>query len=108
MMLNQEWALLAVFDRFARPVPYTRGASMSLVRAYARGLRADELAAAADQFDRYIVVKASELVAGGFEAPRKFDRINLFDGVFVVFDWRPSPAMGAPLFFKLMVKGGAP
>jgi hypothetical protein len=95
------------FGFFARPATYQRGADAHPIRAHARGLRADELVAAADQFDRYVIILASELEGAGLSPPRRFDRVQLGDGVFVVFDHRPSPAIGKASFLKLMVKGGA-
>jgi hypothetical protein len=99
-------AMVAAFAYFATPATYARGAVSATVKAHARGLRADELIAAADQFDRLVVIDAADLEAAGLYPPRRFDSVALPGGRFVVFDHRPSPASGTPAFSKCFVKGG--
>lgn len=105
-------AIGATFALFASPATYSReddaGEVVSTaVAASARGLRADELAGAADQFDRYVIVPHGDLARAGLAPPRRFDRVKIGAAGFRVFDHRPSPAAGDAVFYKLMCKGGA-
>ena len=112
-LVNASMAGMAVaFSAFGQPARYSRPADDACdawgcdLHAFARGLRAAELEASAQQYDRLVVVRADALRAGGLWPPQRFDRIELASGeVLSVEDWRPAPASGGAVFAKLMAKG---
>jgi hypothetical protein len=92
---------------FGSDVTYTpQGQAPTTLRAYMRGLRADDTFAAAMQQDIVAVVDAARFVAiTGLEMPRRFDRIVAGSQSYAVQEWRPSPAMPPFVFFKILVRG---
>jgi len=108
--------MAVAFSTFGQPARYVRPdddgecgcdcAGTDLL-AFARGLRAVELEASAQQYDRLVVVRADALAMAGLWPPQRFDRIVLPSGSFAVEDWRPAPASGVPVFAKLFAKGAA-
>jgi hypothetical protein len=100
------WTLRA----FGRDVAYDlHSGESATVRAYLRGVRADDLFGAAMQQDQ-----AGIIDAGGFAvafAPRKtparLDRLRSAGRTFSVEEWRGSPNDAAPVFFKLLLRGGS-
>jgi hypothetical protein len=92
---------------FGRQVDYTAqaGPAGSIV-AYVRGVRTDDLFASAIQGDVAAVVGAAEFAAKIGPSPRRFDRLRAMALTYSVEEWRGSPTDAAPVFFKLLLRGG--
>jgi len=76
---------------------------------YLRGVRSDDLFAAAMQQDQ-----AAEINAAAFATafaprttPQRLDRIKVGTRTFTVEEWRGAPNDAAPTFFKLLLRGGS-
>lgn len=99
-----------VFAMFARPVAYTRGPDGPpvTVPAFVRGLRADDLFGAAAQGDVAGQVDALKFAAafGAGATPARFDRLKVLGRSYSVEEWRGSPNDAAPVFFKMLLRGG--
>ena len=98
------------FTLFARPATYapSNGASASLL-AFIRGVRSDDLFASAVQQDVAAVVNAAEF-ATLFPArpiPARYDRLRTATMSYAVEEWRGSPNDDAPVFYKLLLRGGS-
>jgi hypothetical protein len=103
---SMRWAL----GMFGRPLVYQQqGGPNAILTVYMRGVRADDLFAGAMQQDVAAVVDAAAFRAA-FSLrlnPARFDRLRLDDGTtFAVEAWRGSPSDDAPVFFKLLLRGG--
>jgi len=99
----------AVLKMFGRPAMYAAGpaAPVQLV-AYIRGLRSEDLFAGAQQQDVVAVVDASQFViVTGADMPRRYDRLRVGAISYSVEQWRGSPNDAAPVFYKLLLRGGA-
>ena len=97
-----------VLKLFGRQVSYTAqaGPSGSIV-AYVRGVRTDDLFASAIQADLAGVVDAGEFATKIGPSPRRFDRLRTDAGqTYSVEEWRGAPVDAAPVFFKLLLRGG--
>jgi hypothetical protein len=78
------------------------------LKAYVRGLRSQDLFAAAAQQDVLGVVDAAAFVVA-FPArvsPQRFDRLRVGTISYAVEQWRGSPDNDQPVFFKLLLRGG--
>jgi hypothetical protein len=77
--------------------------------AYTRGLRSDDLFAAAMQQDVAGVIDAGAFaVAFAPRAtPARLDRMKIGTRTWTVEEWRGSPNDTAPVFFKLLLRGGS-
>lgn len=103
---SMRWTLA----RFGRDQTYAlHGGGEATLRAYVRGVREDDLFAAAMQQDVAGVIDAAAFKAA-FPArnyPQRFDRLRLGDGrSFAVEEWRGAPNDTQPVFFKLLLRGG--
>src|SRR5262249_24400186 len=88
--LYERWAL----RRFARDVQYMQqgGLAPSVLRAFMRGLRAEDTFASAMQQDLVAVVDAEQFtVVTGLELPRRYDRMITGSQSYAVQEWRPAP-----------------
>jgi hypothetical protein len=100
----------AVLNLFGRPASYvlnSDGTSATLV-AYVRGVRAEDLFASAQQLDVVGVIDAAAFFAA-FPAklsPARLDRLKVGPRSFAIEGWRGSPNDIAPVFFKLLLRGG--
>ena len=100
------------FKRIARGAFYKPhdAASDAPLLAFIRGVRSDDLFAAAMQQDVAGVVGAAEFVAAlpGRARPARYDRLRLASGLsYTVEEWRGSPNDDAPVFYKLLLRGGS-
>jgi hypothetical protein len=101
---HERWAL----RQFARDVQYMQqGApAPSEVRAFMRGLRAEDTFASAMQQDLVAVVDAQQFtIVTGLEMPRRYDRMIAGSQSYAVQEWRPAPAVPPFIFFKILVRG---
>lgn len=99
-----------VLRRFGRQLEYqVNGGAAATVWAYVRGVREDDLFAAAIQQDVAAVVDAAEFktLFGSVAVPRRFDRLRLPDRSFTVEEWRGAPNDATPVFYKLLLRGGS-
>jgi hypothetical protein len=98
------------FTLFARPATYapSNGASAALL-AFIRGVRSDDLFASAVQQDVAAVVNAAEFAAlfPARPIPARYDRLRTATMSYAVEEWRGSPNDDAPVFFKLLLRGGS-
>jgi hypothetical protein len=100
----ERWALL----QFARDVQYMQqgGLAPSVLRAFMRGLRAEDTFASAMQQDLVAVVDAQQFtIVTGLEMPRRYDRLIAGSQSYAVQEWRPAPAVPPFVFFKILVRG---
>jgi hypothetical protein len=100
----ERWAL----RQFARDVQYMQqgGLAPSVLRAFMRGLRAEDTFASAMQQDLVAVVDAQQFaVVTGLEMPRRYDRLIAGSQSYAVQEWRPAPAVPPFVFFKILVRG---
>jgi hypothetical protein len=99
-----------LFRRTANPVSYlpAGGASAVPVLAFIRGVRSDDLFAAAMQQDVAGVLDAIDFAAAFPVRPRptRYDRLRTATTSYSVEEWRGSPNDDAPVFFKLLLRGG--
>lgn len=100
----------SIFAMFARAATYTRGPDGPpvAVAAYVRGIRADDLFGAAAQGDIAGQVDALKFAAafGAGATPARFDRLRTMGKSYSVEEWRGSPNDDAPVFFKMLLRGG--
>src|SRR5947208_712093 len=100
----EQWGL----KFFARDVQYhQRGApAPSVVRAFMRGLRAQDTFASAMQQDLVAVIEAKQFtIVTGLELPRRYDRVLVETQSYAVEEWRAAPAVPPFVFFKILVLG---
>ena len=100
----EAWAL----RQFARDVQYMQqvGLAPSVLRAFMRGLRAEDTFASAMQQDLVAVVDAKQFeIVVGHPLPRRFDRMIVGTQSYAVQEWRPAPAVPPFVFFKILVRG---
>jgi hypothetical protein len=102
--------LLRPLILFGRDCDYTPHAGIGVVvvlRAYVRGVRADDLFAAAEQGDLTAVLNAKEfeLKLPG-RTPRRYDRLQTLDQSYTVEEWRASPHFDNPVVYKVRIRGG--
>jgi hypothetical protein len=99
----------ALFKMTATPATYQPHAGAALgVLAFIRGVRADDLFAGAMQQDMMAMLDATEF-AQRFPArpiPARYDRLRTATMSYAVEEWRGSTAGDAPVFFKLLLRGG--
>jgi hypothetical protein len=102
-------ALRYGFTLFARPASYapSGGASATLL-AFIRGVRSDDLFASAVQQDVAAVVDAAQFKAlfPARPIPARYDRLRTATMSYAVEEWRGAPNDDAPVFFKLLLRGG--
>lgn len=93
---------------FARPAAYQQGATSQTLNAFIRGVRSDDLFAGAMQQDVAAVVDAKAFAAAFpvNPVPGRFDRLRVGATSYSVEEWRGSPNDAAPVFFKLLLRGG--
>jgi len=99
----------AVLAGFASTLTYVLAdrTTIGTIRAYARGVTADDAFPEALQQDMLVVADAPYFtVTMGQDTPRHLDRVRLPSGTYTVETWRASPASGTPVLFKLLVRGG--
>lgn len=97
------------FRAFARSVTYTpHGGSEQTIQASTTGKAVVELFGAAQQQDLVGTVDATEFRAtfGATATPRKFDRLQTAGLTYTVQEWRGAPHDSAPVFFRLLLRGG--
>lgn len=101
-------ATLWVFHRTARPGSYTPlGGAATSLDAFVRGLREEDAFAGAMQSDNVAVISADDFAAAfGAEMPKRLDRLRMGAMTYAVESWRGSPNDTAPVFYKLLVRGG--
>lgn len=97
------------FRMMAREATYTpKDGTAAPVLAFIRGLTSEDLFAAAQQRDLVAVVDAEEFAATFNATPRKYDRIQALGPFsYAVEEWRGSPHDDEPVFFKILLRGGA-
>lgn len=96
------------FDRFASAVSYAvhEPAGTFTLKAFARGVRDEDLFAEAMQRDLVAVVDAALFVSiTGQATPRRMDRMTIGGQRYNVETWRGAPVT-EPTFFKLLLRGG--
>lgn len=102
-------ALRYGFSLFARPATYvpSGGGSASLL-AFIRGVRSEDLFASAMQQDNAAVIDAAQfkLLFPARPIPARYDRLRTATMSYAVEEWRGSPNDDAPVFFKLLLRGG--
>jgi hypothetical protein len=99
-------AFSSMFDMFSSTCEYYRaGASLGTFKTSVKGLRGDELWGAAAQGDRLAVFRYTEIFPVTGE-PQRFDRVVLNGQSYTVIDWRQAPAAGAPVWYRLILRGG--
>jgi hypothetical protein len=95
---------------FTGPVTYVAsGGASATLQAFIRGLRSDDLFAAAMQQDSYCEIDAAQFTAA-FPArpvPARYDRVRTATVSYAVEAWRGAPNDDAPVFFKLLLRGGS-
>jgi hypothetical protein len=100
------WVLGAV----GRPLTYARlDGSEAQLTAFVRGLRSEDLFAGAAQQDVAGVVDAAQFGAA-FPArplPQRLDRVRIGPRSWTVEEWRGAPNDDAPVFYKLLLRGGS-
>ena len=88
------------------------GAPTFTINAFIRGLRADDLFGSALQTDIVGIISADDFALAMPARPRplRYDRIHHQPGPgglrFSVEEWRGAPHDAAPVFFKLLLRGG--
>ena len=96
---------------FGRPQQYALNdnATTATLRAYIRGVREADLFAGAQQQDQAAVLDASQFRAAfpTRSSPQRLDRLRVASASYTVEAWRGSPDDDAPVFFKLLLRGGS-
>jgi hypothetical protein len=97
--------------QFGRPQQYAlndNSATVTLV-AWVRGVRSDDLFAAAQQQDMAAVIDAAAFRAAFAPrvTPRRYDRLRIESRSWSVEEWRGSPSDDQPVFYKLLLRGGS-
>ena len=99
------------FALFARQASYARGPSgaPAPVPAFVRGIRADDLFGSAVQGDVAAQIDVLKFAAafGAGVTPAKFDRLRCMGKSYTVEEWRGAPNDDAPIFYKLLLRGGS-
>jgi hypothetical protein len=77
-------------------------------KAFIRGLKEDDLFAGAMQADLVAILDAPDWLALFPERqhPLRLDRIVTGLNSYAVEVWRAAPVSGAPVFYKLLLRGG--
>lgn len=99
-----------LFRATANPAQYSQqGGELTPMLAFIRGVRSDDLFASAMQQDVAAVVDALDFAAAypGHPKPARFDRLHTASTRYSVEEWRGSPNDDAPVFFKLLLRGGS-
>lgn len=94
--------------RFASDVGYRvhDGSDVEGLKAFARGVQADDLFAEALQRDLVAIVSAAQFIAiVGQATPRRLDRMTIKGSSYTVETWRGAP-VSDPTYFKLLLRGG--
>jgi hypothetical protein len=96
---------------FGRPQQYllNDGATTASLTMWLRGVREADLFAGAMQQDQAAVLDALQFRTAfpGRVSPQRLDRIRVAGISFAVEEWRGSPNDDAPVFFKLLLRGGS-
>lgn len=104
-------ALRAAFAMFARPAGYARGPAgvVTPIKAFVRGVRADDLFGAAAQGDKMAQVDCVDFrtLFGADALPMRYDRVRTMGQSYTVEETRGSPNDDAPVFFKMLLRGGS-
>lgn len=99
------------FAGFALPGLYSRGpaGAPTEINVFVIGNRADGLFGAAVQGDVFAQVDAAEfrVLFGDGSTPQKFDRLRTMGQSYTVQEMRGAPNNDAPVFFKLLLRGGS-
>jgi hypothetical protein len=107
-------AFQAFFEHFAKAVGYiVHTPSITIpdsndppLKAFARGVREEDLFAEAQQRDIVAVIDAAKFKAiTGQDTPRRLDRMVILGERYSVETWRGAPVT-EPTFFKLLLRGG--
>lgn len=100
--------LRALLAAYGRPQTYApQGGAAVTLAAWIRGVRDDDLFAGAIQQDLAAVLDAQAFKdATGRSHPGRYDRLRFGGQSFSVEAWRGSPNDDAPVFFKLLLRGG--
>jgi len=99
-----------VFKLTARPATYVPGAGASAtLMAFIRGVRSEDLFASAMQQDNAAVIDAAEFktLFPARPIPARYARLRTSTMSYAVEEWRGSPNDDAPVFFKLLLRGGS-
>jgi hypothetical protein len=97
-----------MFHQTANPATYAPqiGAPFTLA-AFIRGVRSEDLFASAQQQDVAAIIDAAEFVANGVRlTPARYDRLRTVSSSYTIEEWRGAPNDDAPVFFKLLLRGG--
>jgi hypothetical protein len=98
------------FRMFARSSTYTpTGGTGQAIMAFVRGVRAEDLFGSAMQHDVAAVVDVEEFRAafGADAVPAKYDRLRAMSKNYAVEEWRGAPNDDAPVFFRILLRGGS-
>lgn len=97
------------FRSTAKPAQYQQGTGAPLpLLVFIRGVRSDDLFASAMQQDIAAILDSADFAAA-FPArpvPARYDRLRTATFSYAVEEWRGSPNDDAPVFFKLLLRGG--
>lgn len=103
--------LRQAFRMFGRATEYMQqgDSAGTEVNAFVRGIRTDDLFASAQQQDLAGVIDVAEFQTafGSGVTPRKFDRLTTGGKSYTVQEWRGSPNDDAPVFWKILLRGGS-
>lgn len=96
----------ATFMLFARSQTYE---GVTGVFMFSRGVRADDLFAAAQQLDMMGQVDAAQFAAKfpSRPLPKRMDKVTIGTKTYTVQEWRGAPNDDAPVFFKMLLRGGS-
>jgi hypothetical protein len=85
------------------------GSTIAPLRIWLRGVRDQDLFAGAQQQDQAAVLDAAAFRAAfiGRTGPQRFDRVRVGPVSYAVEEWRGAPNDDAPVFFKLLLRGGS-
>jgi hypothetical protein len=94
----------AGFALFSRSVTY----EAQTVKAFSRGLRADDLFASAQQLDSVLIMDATIFAAAHptRPKPKRMDKVTIGTIMYSVQEWRGAPNDATPVFFKCLIRGG--
>jgi hypothetical protein len=101
----EQWLL----DKAANPATYQQqNGPSATIKAFIRGIRSDDLFASAMQQDVAAVINADQYAAA-FPVrpiPSRYDRLRTATMSYAVEEWRGAPNDDAPVFYKLLLRGG--
>jgi hypothetical protein len=100
------------FAMFGRDAIYRLGPPNQLAEAtmkmFLRGLKEEDLFAGAMQQDQVAILDANIWLTffPSRATPMRLDRVVTTKGTYAVEQWRGAPNDDAPVFFKLLLRGG--